>query len=69
MSELEKLRAYARRASIVLMRFSGGGSEMFERIGDEFYAEPELCEQRHNHKQAMIERLRARRDADGKAVA
>ena len=53
MSEIEKLRAYAREASIALMKLSGGGSEMFTKIGDEFYAEPDLCVQRAEHKLEM----------------
>jgi hypothetical protein len=51
--ELTKLRSYARRASIALMGLSGGGSEMFERLGDEFYATPELCRDRAQHKAEM----------------
>jgi hypothetical protein len=46
----EKLHAYAREASIALARISGGGSEMFKRIGDEFYADPNLCVQRAQEK-------------------
>jgi hypothetical protein len=61
-TELERLRNYARECSMMMMRLSGGGSEMFMRIGDEFYAEPSLCEQRIREKQEMLRRLDERRN-------
>jgi hypothetical protein len=57
--ELTKLRSYARRCSIEMMKLSGGGSEMFERIGEDFYATPELCVERTRHKIETIRKLRA----------
>lgn len=59
------LADYARKASIALSGLSGGGSEMFTRIGDEFYAEPDTCVQRVLEKQANRERLSQPVEADG----
>ncbi len=51
------LEAYAREASIALMNISGGGSEMFKRIGADFYADPKLCAQRAQEKLDTVRRL------------
>jgi hypothetical protein len=64
----EKLAAYAREASIALMKLSGGGSEMFKRIGDEFYAEPDLCVQRAEEKAEIIRRLHVRPEAGWQGI-
>lgn len=53
----EGLKDYARQASIALMAISGGGSEMFKRIGEEYYAEPDLCLARYREKMETRERL------------
>lgn len=56
----DNLEQYARAASIALMKLSGGGSEMFTRIGDEYYAIPKNCVERAEHRIATISPLRAR---------
>lgn len=61
----DDLEQYARAASIALMKLSGGGSEMFTRIGEEYYAVPRYCLERAEHRSATISRLRSR--ADGAA--
>lgn len=57
----ELLPTYAREASKALTRLSGGGSEMFTRIGGEFYAEPGLCIERAEHRIDTIQRLAERK--------
>lgn len=57
------LREYAREASKALTYLVGGGSEMFKRLGDEFYADPELCKRRGDEKMAMLARLGEHRAA------
>lgn len=56
-AENETWQEYAREASIALVGLSGGGSEMFKRIGEEYYAEPDLCrsrvEEKMRHRQAL----------------
>jgi hypothetical protein len=53
-SELEMLRSYARRCSIALCNLSGGGSELFTKIGEQHYAEPELCRERIEEKMSRM---------------
>lgn len=53
------LAKYAREASKALTDMAGGGSEMFERIGDEFYADPALCRRRHLEKMERLAALRS----------
>lgn len=45
-----RVMEHARKMSIALTDLSGGGSEMFTRVGDEFYADPELCKRRTQEK-------------------
>lgn len=53
----DRLEDYAREASKALMRLSGGGSEMFKRIGDDFYADPKLCVARAEEKLATLHKV------------
>ncbi len=62
----DKLADYAREASKALSHMAGGGSEMFTRIGDEFYADPELCRSRYAEKMQRLTALRS--DARLKAL-
>jgi hypothetical protein len=62
------LEDYARAASIALMQLSGGGSEMFTRIGDEFYAIPALCVDRARHREEACERLSRTLSLDSEAI-
>lgn len=62
------LEDYAREASIALTQIAGGGSEMFRRIGDEFYADPKLCEQRIAEKNANRHRLASTAQPEIKAL-
>lgn len=54
---LAKLEAYARSASIVLGNLAGGGSENFTRIGEQHYADPEICLRRIQQRAETRERL------------
>lgn len=58
------LSEYARAASCALMKLSGGGSEMFTRIGEEYYAVPRFCVERANHRAETIRKLSSRPPAD-----
>lgn len=49
-ARLVALESYARKASIELARMAGGGSELFTRIGDDFFADPVLCAARVESK-------------------
>lgn len=55
--ELAALRAYARETSKALTRLSGGGSEMFRQLGEDYYADPELCATRTEEKIANARRF------------
>lgn len=58
-AELAALQDHARKMSIALTNLSGGGSEMFTRIGEDFYADPEACLARLAEKQANRDRRAA----------
>ena len=49
-AEIEQLRDYAREVSKALVGLSGGGSEMFIHIQDDFYADPKACRERIESK-------------------
>ncbi|UAB76998.1 hypothetical protein INR77_09070 [Erythrobacter sp. SCSIO 43205] len=63
-AEIERLRNYAREVSIAFTAVSGGGSEMFTRIGDDFYADPKACRGRVESKIAAIRRHLSRSATD-----
>lgn len=52
----ERLESWARAVTKAIVQASGGGSEMFLRIGDEYYADPEACRQRLQDKFDMLHR-------------
>src|SRR5690606_30538710 len=61
--ELAEARDYARKVSIAFADVTGGGSEMFTRIGDEFYADPEACRARVRERYESAQKLGAMRTA------
>jgi len=44
MNELERLRLHAKKMSDALLKVRPlGGSELFMKVGEEFYADPDYC--------------------------
>ena len=53
----EKLAQRCRELSIFATHVAGGGSEMFSRIGDEFYADAKACRERYDARMESVQRL------------
>lgn len=64
-SEDERIRLWARAISKAATGLSGGGSEMFVRIGDDYYADPVAIQDRIQSKFDMRDReIRRRQSSD-----
>ncbi len=65
--ELERLRLWSRAVTLAATRISGGGSEMFIKIGDQFLADPVDCFVRIQEKIDMLNREMRRSMTEARA--